>query len=312
MNTRESLPGRWADLRFTPAEETVGLGPALGWLAGALASGGPVAHWPHLGYLLLSLLLVGSAWGRLWTLVSDVASPVRPARTQQPLEEVPPALPYTEPGSLSARFSNALAWLWFRLQHLFRVRGDRWVEALGLLAVLLVVASLWGSEAFVAAWIGVALLVLRFLARGRPLALALLRVFAGLAWPWWIGHVAWASLTPPSLLLSILWGLAYAGWADLVAERTGSDPFGRPIFRPVEPNVGALLAAGLAQGGVILYLLLSGEALVGGVLVLLLLGQVLQEVALARAGRWEEIARRVWPLAAGGILLSGLALGGWL
>lgn len=312
MPSRESLPGRWSDLRFTPADETIGLGPAVGVLAGALASGGAVWSWPHLGYLLLSLLVIGPVWGRLWALAYKVAAPVQPAHTMGTPVELPPALPFTEPGSLSARLRRAFGRLWLRAQHLFRMRGDRWVELWSLLALLLVVSGLWGRASFLAGGVGVALLALRFLARGRPLALALLRVVAGVTWPWWMGHVAWSPLTGPSLLLSVLWGVAYAGWAELVAERVASDNFGRLVTRPVSPSVRALVWGDLAQGSVMLYLLLAGHTIAGGILALLLLGQVLLQAALARAGRWGEIARRTWLLAAAGIVLSGLVLGGWL
>lgn len=312
MPSRESLPGRWSDLRFTPAEETIGLGPAVGVLAGAFASGADLGSWPHLGYLLLSLLVVGSAWGRLWTLAYEVAAPVRPAHTMGTPEELPPALPFTEPGSLSARLRRAVGWLWLRLQHLYRMRGDRWIELWSLLALLLIVARLQGREPFLVGGIGAALLALRYLARGRPLALALLRVLAGVTWPWWIGHAAWNPLTGESLLVSVLWGAAYTGWAELVAERTGSDNFGQPIVRPTPPSGRALLWGDLAQGSVGLYLLLAGHTIAGGVVALLLLGQVLLQATLARAGRWGEIARRTWPLVTAGILLSGLVLGGWL
>lgn len=312
MPSRESLPGRWSDLRFTPAAETIGLGPAVGMLAGALASGGSIGSWPDLGYLLLSLVVIGSAWGRLWTLAYEVAAPVRPASTMGEPETLPPALPFTEPGSLSAQLRRALGWLGQRIQHLFRMRGDRWIELWSLLALLLIVSSLWGPEAFLAGWIGVTLLALRYLVRGRPLALATLRVLAGVTWPWWVGHVAWSRLSGASLLVSIFWGVAYAGWAELVAERSGTDNFGQPILEPVAPNVRALIWGDLAQGGVVLYLLLAGHAIVGGIVALLLLGQVLLQTALARAGRWDEIARRTWLLAAVGMVLSGLVLGGWL
>ena len=110
----------------------------------------------------------------------------------------------------------------------------------------------------------------------------------------------------------MLWGAAYAGWAELVAERAGSDNFGRPIVRPVSPNARALVWGDLAQGGVVLYLLLAGHAIAGGIVALLLLGQVLLQAALARAGRWDEIARRTWLPAAAGMVLSGLVLGGRL
>src|SRR4030042_4620806 len=98
MTTRESLPGGRLDLRLAPAGETTGLGPALGWLAGALASGGPVWAWPQLGYLLLGMLLIGSTWGRLWALAYEVGALGRPARTRDQPEDTLPVLPYTEPG----------------------------------------------------------------------------------------------------------------------------------------------------------------------------------------------------------------------
>jgi hypothetical protein len=312
MPSRESLPGRWADLRFTPAEETIGLGPAMGVLAGALASGGPVWNWPHLGYLLLSAVVIGSAWGRLWTLAYEVVAPVRPAHAMGTPQELPPALPFTEPGSLSARLRQALGRLWQRVQYLFRMRGDRWIELWSLLALLLIVAGLWGPASFLAGGIGVALLTLRYLVRGRPPALALLRILAGITWPWWLGHAAWSRLTGASLLVSLLWGVAYAGWAELVAERAGNDSFGRPVLQPVAPSARALVWGDVAQGGVVLFLLLAGHTIAGGIVALLLLGQVLLQSALARAGRWGEIARRTWLLAGAGIVLSGLVLGGWL
>lgn len=312
MSARESLPGRWFDLRSVPAEETIGLGPAVGVLAGALASGGPVWSWPHAGYLLLSLLVIGSAWGRLWTLAYEVAAPVRPAGTMGEAVELPPALPFTAPGSPSARLRQALGRLGRRAQHLFRMRGDRWIELGGLLALLLIVSALGGQDALLAGGVGVALLALRYLARGRPLALAALRVLAGVTWPWWIGHVAWRPLTAESLLLSMAWGIAYAGWAELVAERSGSDNFGRPILRSVAPNARALVWGDMAQGAVALGMLLAGHLLAGSAIVLLLLGQVLLQSTLARAGRWSEIPRWTWLPAATGIVLSGLVLGAWL
>lgn len=312
MPSRESLPGRWSDLRFTPAAGMMGLGPAVGVLAGALASGGPLGSWPDLGYLLLSLVVIGSAWGRLWTLAYEVAAPLRPASAMGEPQTLPSTLPFTEPGSLSARLRCALAGLGQRAQYLLRRRGDRWIELGRLLALLLIVSGLGGPAAFLAGWIGVALLALRCLARGRPLALAALRVLAGVAWPWWIGHVAWNQLTGASLLVSMSWGAAYVGWAELVAECSGSDNLGRPIWQPVLPNARALIWGDLAQGAVVLFLLLTDHTVVGGIAALLLLGQVLLQAALTRAGRWDEIARRTWLLAAASMVLSGLVLGGWL
>lgn len=312
MSTRESLPGRWVDLRLMPVGETVGLGPALGLLAGALASGAPVWAWPALGYLLLNVLLIGPTWGRLWSLAGEVAAPLPPAGAGTISRETPLALPYTVAGSLSAKLSSALTRFWFYLRRTFGVRGVSWLEAGILLAILVVVAGLGGGRSFLAVWVGVALLILRFLVRGRPLALGLLRVVAGLAWPWWLGHVAWASLGGPSLLVSTLWGVAYTGWADLASVRAGSGDLGRAAAGPARPNVPALVCVDLAQGAVMLFLLLFGAPVAAGVLALLLLGQVLLQAGLVRAGRWGEVARRTWPLAAAGMLLTGLVIGGWV
>ncbi len=309
MDSGEDLPGRWLDLRLSLSGEAAGLGPAFGWLAGALAAGVPLWTWPRLGSLLLGLLLATAVWGRLWALMGEFAAPVRSGVALEQAGPALPALPYTAPGSLSARLGAALSRGWARLRHAARMRGDRWLEAAGLIGVLIVGALLWGGPTPPVVGIGLALLLLRRLVRGRPRALALLRAVGGLAWPWWLGHAVWAPLTGASLLLSMLWGFSYAGWSELVPA-VQVDALNRPRLLPVEASPRALWWMAGAQAAVLLYFLLAGRPLVGAACGLLLLGQVLLQAGLARHGRWGEVARRTWPLAALGILLSGLVVGG--
>ncbi len=278
------LPGRWLDLGLAPALGGAGIGPALAWLAGALVSEQILLSWAILPHLLLGLLLVGPLWGRLWGLLS----------VPLPADDPPPgnaprlSLPYARPGSPGDLWGRRLGQVWARL---WRAREGRTLEPLFLAALLLVVAAIWGRAALLCAVAGLALLLLNRRAGRRPLGRHLLRAFGGIAWPWWLGQSALGSLGGGSLLLSLLWGLAYDGWAD-----SGAPPASRPFLR-----------ANLPQAGVVLYLLLAGRPLYAAAVAFALLGQVLLQAGLLRAGRPAEIPRRTWPFAAAGLLLSALA-----
>lgn len=293
----ENLPGRWVDLQLMPAVDGAGLGPALGWLGGALASGQALWVWPAPAWCLLGLFLVTAVWGRLWARAGGAlwVQPAGPSPAQPPEGEG--ALPYTVPGSLSARGSAALRRAWAVWRAALTTPGSGWAEMASLGALLLLVAGLWGLDALLVALAGLALLGLRQLTRGRPAAQIILAVLGGMAWPWWLGHTAWAALDGESLLISMLWGTAYVGWARLGQERAA----GRP-----------LLATDAAQGGVVLFFLLGGRPVAGAFLTLALIGQILVQAALWRAGRQQEVPARTWPLAAIGTILAGLACGGWI
>lgn len=297
MRTDEGLPGRWIDIQIFPARRGAGLGPALGWLAGALSSGQPLWTWPFPAWLLLGLFLCTAVWGRLWDRAGEPPDPF--AAGPKPAQEGRPRylLPYTVPGSLSASWEEAFRRFWAHFRRRLTAPESGLVEFGGLMLLLLTAAGLWGRRPLVVAGIGLALLGLRRLVRGRPAATALLLPLAGMAWPWWLGQTTWAALDPPSLLLSLLWGLAYAGWS----RWTEPSAAGRPPF----------LEANLPQCAVLAFLFLSARPLPGAILTLLLLGQVLLQARLLRDGRREEIAGRTWLPAAAGVFLSGLVLGGW-
>jgi hypothetical protein len=294
LSDPEGLPGRWLDLRLVVANGGVGFGPGLGWIAGALASGVAFWPWPRWGHLLLGLFVTAVVWGRLWVLLGEPAGG-RPAKSSNPDPSPDSAgpFPYTVPGSLSA--SWARAWR----DGALRLRAARgWVlEVLTWSGFLLLVSGLWGSCSLLIGGVGLALLLLRRLVRGRPVALDVLRAFAGLAWPWWLGHTAWAPLTASSLLLSMLWGVAYTAWVN--QARTKLLPC-------------ALVLTNAAQGVVVVILLLLGRPVVASIVAFTLFGQVLLPAGLIRSGRGAAVARSTWPFAAVGLLFCGLALGGWV
>lgn len=293
----EHLPGRWVDLKLTPAMHAAGPGPAMGFLAGALAAGRPLWSWPDWGWLLLGLFLVTAVWGRLWTRCGEAPWLHAAGPGPAALDPGRGTLPYSLPGSLSARWESALRRAWAFLHQALTTPGSGWMEVLGLGALLLLVAGLRGHEALLGALLGLALLGLRRLVRGRPAALAFLLVLGGMAWPWWVGHLAWVALSGESVLLSMLWGTSYAAWATLRGEGAA----GRP-----------LLVSDAAQGVVVLFFLLSGRPVVGTLLAMVLFAQVLVQVALLRAGRRAELSARLGPLIALGAIGTGLACGGWV
>ncbi|MBN1485762.1 MAG: hypothetical protein JXA37_13695 [Chloroflexia bacterium] len=309
MKQTEELPGRWLELRLYAAR--AGLGPALGWLGGAFASGGPLAFWPHTGHLLLGLFVCSALWGRLWTISAWMPN-LRPPAPRPQRAKPAPKLPYTVPGSLSAQWSQWLGRLWRDLQTMGGEQRRWLVETALLAALLLLLAALWGLPALLAGLAGLALLALNGLLRERPAARFLLRALGGLAWPWWLGHAAWKPLSLESLLLSLLWGLAYAAWADLHDEITTAQQAGavsglnHPLLRR------CLLQADLAQGAVLTFFLLAGRPLVGAALAFALLAQGLLQAGLLRGRQWTALARRTWPFAAAGLILGGMVLGGWL
>ncbi len=336
MGVSKNLPGHWLELRPIPVVG-IGLGPALGWLAGGLAAGRPLWTWPALGWLLLGLFLIAAVWGRLWMLLGNEArqvfadpaepakgNPSRRSRSSGPSRSArrsrksagasqrpTPFLPYTVSGSLSATWETTLKRTW---QYLSVDTRRRWlVEVLALTTVLLVTTGLGGSGTLLMGLVGLALLGLHLLTGTRPAARTLLRLFGGLAWPWWLGQVLWGQLGGEGVLVGLLWGAVYAALAELVGRTIADSAVseGEDGTR-TGGRAWPILLADLAQAGVVALFVLLGRPIVGAALVLILLGQVLLQARLARAGSWPDIADRTWPLAGLGVLVAGLALGGWV
>jgi hypothetical protein len=268
-----------------------------GWaaLCGALASHG--LHWEgeHLLALVLVLLLADLAWGNLWELATGTdwfgqrgggRSTVRPARL--------PVLPYTQPdspaGRLYRRLSRAVGW-W---QQVF------WPAAgpalLGLVAsgVLAAVLALFLPDrlrplnAALVALIGLGV-AQRWHGR-EPLA-GQTSVQVGLSWL--AGHLAFAAMEGPSLILALCFPVAAWGALRIAEGRPGGN---------------WLVNGGLA-GSAALMLGLK-QPLAAGVLGLLFFGRLgLQiSVVFAEDSARAVLSNRTWPWLMLAMLVAALTV----
>ncbi|NIN69751.1 MAG: hypothetical protein GTO63_34720 [Anaerolineae bacterium] len=206
------------------------MGPAWAVLCGAVASGALELDWHTVVTLPLAVLLADSLLGSVWSVVNSDLRVAEGAPTGNPGRKTPvPSLPYTLPGSASARFfeflSKRMAW-W---------RSTVWPQkgnlVLGLafnsLLALLVSALLGGVPVLLTA-IALALagcrLVLRSSREGVRLALGSC-FLAGL--PWLLGYTSFGDLgslgsepgvTVEALAMAAIYALAYHSYQVLSAE----------------------------------------------------------------------------------------------
>lgn len=287
------ISGRLVGLQGRLRRPFWGLAGPWAVLCGALAAEGLAWGGEALLTLMLVLLLTELAWGSLWesaagtdwfgTLVQD-----------WPAEGAPilPRLPYTQPGSpggrLVARLEGLAGW-W---------RGVFWPEAgpalLGLLAAailavalaLLLPASLRPLHAAVVALAGLGLAWRR---HGRDALAGAALVQVGLGWL--AGHLAFAGLDWPSLLMALCFAVAVWGGLRLARGLAG----GLSLL-----NAGQAAAAGL--------LVVQKQPLAAGAVGLLLLGQVALQPGLYQGDDAGRLFRRTWPWLLAAMLLAALAL----
>lgn len=273
-------------------------GTLVAWLAGVAASG-IAPGWADLGRLLLGILLISTIWSRLLECArSPTAPPKNPKR--YPRGTSPSnrlwQLPYTQPGSLSAACSRTLRTIFQRVRIALSHPDSRTPEAAWLVLTLLAACALLGHLPVVALAAGLALLGLLRLAPHHTGLRAVVQGLCLLSWPWWLGHTSYAPLDPLSLLSSLLWGLAASGAMGL----QGSETLPQAAARFLIPQ--ACLAVLLAPFGPI----------AGTLLAFLVFGQWLRVVYLPLGGSLPRMDRPLSPWAAIGLLLSGMAIGGWL
>ncbi len=239
--------GRWTRLRLEPAGKLIALGPAWAVLCGAIASGRLGGDGRDLLTLLLALLLAEPLLGGLWRVV--VESPWEAWAATAPNGDqrlALPPLPYTAPGSPSARLT---AWLSDLLARFSTASGAQLAQAVGELVGLAILAL---AVAIVLGWPIVALLLVA-VAIAMVQAIGQRRGWWGTTiWPaifdlglaWLIGEGIFRELSLPgsgaSLAVAGLYTIAYAGGIALLR---GDLRRGLAAFAGAQGLVVALLIA---------------------------------------------------------------------
>jgi hypothetical protein len=262
-------------------------------LCGALASGGLRWDGDALWTLALVLLLAELGWGSLWDLVTNgrwLRGLGQGWPPQQPVAI--PRLPYTLPDSPAGRLLHRMG----RLAAWWRETG--WPAAGGALlgsvaaAVLVVALSLLLPDAM--RLLNAALLALVGLGlwqRGRGREPLLGGALAQVGLGWLAGHVVFAPMAGPPLLLALSFSLAVWG-----------------AMRLKEGRRGALWLLDGGQVAVVAVLAALKQPLAAFAVGLLLLGQVALQPGLAAAEDRERALRRTWPWLMAAMLVAALAI----
>ena len=262
-------------------------------LCGALASHGLEWGADDGWTLMLVLLLIELGWGSLWDLATRSRWMQVLAEGWPPQQAVPaPRLPYTRPGTPAGRLSDGLG----RLVAWWRETG--WPASggalIGAAAAALLVAALSLLLSDTLRLLNAALIALVGLGlwqrqRGGEPLLGGALVSVGLSWL--AGHVAFAPMGGPSLLVALLFSLSLWGAMRLKQDRRG-----------------ALWLLDGGQIGVVVILAASREPLAAFAVGLLLLGQVALQPGLAAGADRGQVLRRTWSWFMAAMLVAALAL----
>jgi len=239
--------GRWARLRLEPAGRLIALGPAWAVLCGAIASGWLGGDGRDLLTLLLALLLAEPLLGGLWRVVVESPWEAWPAASPGDDQRLAlPPLPYTAPGSPSARLT---AWLSELLARFSTASGAQLAQAVGelvgLMILALAVAIVLGRPIVVLLLAALAIAVVQAIGqrRGWP-GTSLWPAIFDLGLAWLIGEGIFRELRLPgsgaSLAVAGLYTIAYAGGLALTR---GDVRRGLAAFAGAQGLVVALLIA---------------------------------------------------------------------
>ncbi len=281
--------GRVFTLEVRSARSRTWLGPAWAVLCGAVASGGLELDWHTIVALLLAVLLADSLLGSIWPVVDSDLRVAGGAPTGNPGSKTPaPPLPYTLPGSASARFFEFLGkrTAWWR-STVWPQKGNL-VLGLAFNSLLaLLVSALLGGGALLLTAIALALagyrLVLRRSREGVSLALGSC-FLAGL--PWLLGYATFRDLgsvgselgvTVEALAMAAIYALAYHSYQVLSTEGLSS---GAALLNLAHVTAAAMLVV------------VKQPILAGGV-ALLFLPQLLLQPALLTTGDGLGYLRQV-------------------
>jgi len=292
--------GRWTRLRLEPAGKLIALGPAWAVLCGAIASGRLGGSGRDLLTLALALLLAEPLLGGLWRVI--VESPWEAWSAAAPTADqclALPPLPYTAPGSPSARLT---AWLSELLARFRTASGAQLAQAVGELVGLailaLAVAIVLGRPIVALLIVALAIAVVQAIGQRRGWwGTTIWPAIFDLGLAWLIGEEAFRALSLPesgaSLAVAGLYTIAYAGGIALA---------GGDVRRGLAAFAGA-------QGLVVALLIALQRPLYAGAVGLLLLPPLLLAAWLGRAeGRGAWLLQRTQFFWLAGMLLAALAI----
>jgi hypothetical protein len=239
------------------------------------------------------MLLADLAWGSLWDLATGTDwlrplaegwPPARPAQVAAP--------PYTQPNSLGWRLFRRLNRLlgWWR-ESFWPAAGSALLGVLAAVVLttvlsLLLPGRLRPLNAALVALVGLGVIQRRW---GRAALAAAAVVQVGLGWL--AGHLAFAEMSSPSLMLALAFALAVWGSMRAAHQLPG----------------GLWLQDGGQVISTILLALLK-QPLAAGAVGLLLFGQVAMQPLLRLGGDPAHIFRRTWPWLMAAMLATALAI----
>lgn len=200
------------DLRLQATRPLPLLGPIGAVLCGAVASGGLVARWETLLFLVLAAFVADPLWGALWALIAEADwLLVLDSRRLPARGDIVLPVPYTAPGSPAQRFALWLGRvrIWAREEFAPRLGGH--AVSLMVVAPLLAVLSLiLGPRAVTLslAALGVTLWALLTRSPERPPS-PWLRALLEIGLPWLLGHGSLAPFTARSALAVLGYTITY-------------------------------------------------------------------------------------------------------
>ncbi len=299
----EVVQGRLLTLQVRSAGSRTWLGPAWAVLCGAVASGALELNWRAAVALLLAVVLADSLLGSVWSLFAPDLWSVESKPNGNPARKAAaPALPYTSPGSASARFSEFLGKrsVWWRStvwpQKGYLVLGLAFNSLLALL-----VSTLLGGGTLLMTVVALAIaglgVVLRRSREGMGLALG--SCFLG-GLPWLLGYATFRGLgsvggelgvMAQALAMAAIYAFAFHSYQLLGRGRISR---GAALLSLAQVAAAAMLVA------------IKQPILAGGV-GLLLLPQLLLQPALLATGDALGYLRRVQAATMAAMMVTALA-----
>ncbi len=209
--------GQLLRLQIPVRARALWIAPVWAVVCGIIASGGFLWAWRDGLIAALALVLADGAWATMWWGLAAIDWPtVRANWNALEVEPISPSLPLAEPGSPAHRSQHWLAHFkaWWPAGGNVQI-GSPLLSASFAVVLAVLLSAVIGSGALALTLGALALTQVGLIQswRGRTAYLACGVLDVGLAWI--LGHIAFGTLTVPSVVVALLFSVAYAGSLDL-------------------------------------------------------------------------------------------------